>query len=103
MTKTLKQEAIEWAEDFWGDRYHEQADVFSRSAGAIGYMSGHDAALAGIEVDQGDLLGCCTDYAELEADGGGNANDTLWELLSHAYYKGAELAVERIKEGRWRK
>jgi len=100
MSKTLKQEAEEWAADFWGDRYHDETEL-SRSAGAIGYLAGHNTALADIELDEGDLLGCCEDYAELESEGGGTEGVTLKGMLYEAYYQGAKLAVERIKEGAW--
>lgn len=66
------------------------------------YEAGRAGALYSIKIDEGDLLGCCEDYAELEADGGGTAGKSLKEMLADAYYKGAELAVKRVKEGRWR-
>ena len=100
MSKTLKEQAEEWAADFWDDRYHDGTDI-SRSAGAIGYMSGHEAALSDIELDEGDLLRCCIDYAQLESEGGGTEGMSLKEMLRDAYYEGAKLAVERIKEGTW--
>lgn len=128
MTKTLKQDAEQWAADYWDDQgegslYSENTSMrdaieISQSAGAIGYIVGHtvgydtghdegyeegyQAALAGIKVDFGDLLGCCEDYSNLEADGGGTSGKGLKEMLEDAYYEGAGLAVERIKEGRWR-
>jgi len=100
MSKTLKQEAEEWAADFWGDRYHDETEL-SRSAGEIGYIVGYGRALANIEPDEGDLHGCCADYAELESEGGGTQGLTLKDMLFEAYYEGAKLAVERIKEGAW--
>ena len=52
MSKTLKQEAEEWAQDHWDDASYHGIDGFnhkftqelSRSAGAIGYVSGYQAA-----------------------------------------------------------
>lgn len=100
MSKTLKEQAQEWAADSWDDP-HSEAEQLCRLGGEIGYMTGHDAALANIELDEGDLLGCAADYAELESEGGGTAGLSLKEMLSQAYYEGAKLAVERIKEGAW--
>lgn len=104
MSKTLKAQAVEWAADFWADEPNEETTQevkLQRVAGARGYMIGHDAALAKIELDEGDLLGCCADYAELESEGGGTEGVTLKGMLYEAYYQGAKLAVERIKEGAW--
>lgn len=103
MSKTLKQEAEEWAKDYMSyDCEWSALERESHEESAVeGYVAGHEAALASIEPDEGDLHGCCADYAELESDGGGTQGLTLKDMLFEAYYEGVKLAVERIKEGKW--
>ncbi len=100
--KTLKEQTDELAKNFGGDNANSTFSKISQKLAIVAAIS-YNRALANIELDEGDLLRCCADYAELESEGGGTEGLSLKEMLSQAYYEGAKLAVERIKEGKWRK